>query len=107
KDKFNLTYKDLDYYKNKNLIKTSFDLIGKQKINYNYFISLNKNIEDIKLPKNANKQKDIISYLNDNNKVEEKKLLSVTNSSKSSLKSLKEKGLIKVSKKEVNESLLD
>lgn len=107
KDKFNLTYKDLDSYKNKSLIKTSFDLIGKQKINYKCYISLNKNIKDIKLPKNANKQRNIISCLSKKKKIEEKELLSLTKSSKPSLKSLKEKGFIKISKKEVNEGLFN
>ncbi|MSS76932.1 primosomal protein N' [Anaerococcus sp. AGMB00486] len=105
KEKFNINYDILESYKNDGLIKSKFELIGNQKINYIYYISLNKEVNYNIISKNAKKQKEILTYLEKNNITEYKKLLTTTKSSKSSLDSLIKKGLVKVLKKEKNESV--
>lgn len=106
REKFDINYDQLESYKNKGLIKSKFELVGKQKINYLYYISLNNKVNyNDKINNRANKQKDIIAYLEKNGLVEQKKLLARTKASKSSLDSLIKKDLVKIQKKEVNDSV--
>ena len=42
---FNIDYETLGDYKNKGLIKSKFELVGKKKVDYLYFVSINKKIE--------------------------------------------------------------
>lgn len=103
---FDIDYETLGDYKNKGLIKSKFELVGKQKVDYLYFVSINKKIDYYnKISKNANKQKEILNYLEKNNIVESKKLLAKTKASKNSLDSLVKKGIVNITKKEINKSI--
>lgn len=103
---YGLDIDTLRKYKKNKLIDSYFDINSNQNINYKYLLSLTENYKEIKIPKNANKQIEIINYLKNNKNSDYKDVLSKTNSSKSSLDSLVKKNIVKIKKIEVNESLV-
>lgn len=105
KENFNIGYEELEKYKKKDLIKSTFELVEDKKITYEYYISLNEKNDYSNISKNAKKQREILAYLEKNKVVEYKKLLSTTKSSKSSFDALLKKKLIKIDKKEINNSI--
>ena len=103
---YGLDIDTLRKYKKNKLIDSYFDINSNQNINYKYLLSLSENYKEIKIPKNAKKQIEIINYLKNNKNADYKDVLSKTNSSKSSLDSLVKKNIVKIEKIEVNESLV-
>lgn len=84
-------------------IGISYDVKNTQNIRYDEYAYLTG--RDIKINKNANKQKDIIDYLKKNGKTKLSILLKETNSLKSSLNSLVEKNVIAIEKVETKKEI--
>ena len=87
-------------------IRLIYETKKSQKISYDNIISL-KDHSNLLLPKNAVKQKDIVSYLKLHGKSEQSKLLSETRSSLASLKSLVDKNIVKITQVESNKNLIE
>lgn len=87
-------------------IRVLFETTDTQKISYESYIYL-KEDKDISLPKNAKKQKDIIKYLQNEGITEKSELLKNTKSSSSSLKSLIDKEIVGIQKKEKKKNIVD
>ena len=97
---------NLDNLINDNKIRLVYEAKESQKISYDNIVSIIDN-ENIFLAKNANKQKEIISYLKKHKTCEQKKLLKETGASLSSLNSLLDKNIIKISQIESNKNLIE
>nr|WP_072537379.1 primosomal protein N' [Anaerococcus mediterraneensis] len=97
---------NLDGLINDNKIRLVYEAKESQKISYDNIVSMIDN-ENIFLAKNANKQKEIISYLKKYKTCEQKKLLKETGASLSSLNSLLDKNIIKISQIESNKNLIE
>ncbi|WP_311537243.1 primosomal protein N' [uncultured Anaerococcus sp.] len=94
----------LNSYIEKDMVKLVYDAKDKHKVSYDTFIKLIDS--KAKLPKNAKKQIEIVSYLKKNGTTEQKILLQVTSSSTSSIKSLEDKNIIEKFEKESEKSLI-
>lgn len=84
-------------------VKVLYEANDKMKISYDTYIKLKDS--NIKLPKNAVKQKKIIQYLEINGITKQSILLKNTSSSLSSLKSLIEKDMVEEIQKEANKEI--
>ena len=84
-------------------VKVLYEANDKMKISYDTYIKLKNS--NIKLPKNAVKQKKIIQYLEINGVTKQSLLLKKTSSSLSSLKSLVEKDMVEEIQKESNKEI--
>ena len=94
----------LNSYIEKDMVKLVYDAKDKQKVSYDTFIKLIDS--KAKLPKNAKKQIEIVSYLKKNGTTEQKILLKATSSSTSSIKSLEDKNIIERFEKESEKSII-
>lgn len=89
---------------NKQILYRDYSKKARASRKYEYYISL---IEDIDLPANALVQRRIIDYLRDMDRCEKDLLLKNTDANLQSLKSLLEKGAIKVEKRLVYREVLN
>lgn len=100
------TKKYINNLVNENILNSEISFSKKSTPKYNEFVELIDYNSVDKIRKNAIKQIQIIETLKNKNNIEKSELLKLTNSSNNVLKSLEEKGLIKIHKEKVYRKVL-
>lgn len=90
-----------------NLIRSKLSMSKKSSKKYIEYVELKDNDFISKVRKNAQKQIEILNLLKENGKFEKTKLLEITESTNSVIKTLEEKQLIKITKDEIYRNVLD
>lgn len=91
----------------KNILASTFELVKKSSIKYIEYVSLIEKDYMDKIRKGATKQMAILGVLEKESKIEKQKLLIISDSNLQSLKSLVEKGIVKIQKFKTTRDILD